>query len=239
MLDKKKIIVVIPARGGSKRVLKKNIIKICHKPMITWTLTELIKFVEKEQIIVSSDDQEIIEIVKKFGIDVPFIRPKELSDDFTLPEEAVKHALAWYEKNICKIDYILIVYPTAIFIEKEDLLNACKLITKNINTSVVFSAVEFAYPIQRAIRLDKENNIEMFFPDHYKTRTQDLQKTYHDAGQFYLCKSEVIRQSLPLFNKKSKFIQIPKIRAIDIDYMEDIKLAEAIMHQKLSITAKK
>ena len=226
------IIVIIPARGGSKRIKKKNIFNICNKPMIVWSLLELVKLIDKNKIILSSDDQEIINVVKKFGIDVPFVRPKELSGDHIIPGEAIKHALDWYEKRVNKVKYVLIVYPTAIFLNINDLKKAYSVIKNNKRCSVVFAAKEFSHPIERAIRFDENENIEMIFPEYYKTRTQDFKKSYHDAGQFYLCKSEIIRESVPLFNKNSKFIILPKIRAIDIDNIEDIEIVKALMNYR-------
>ena len=223
------LLVIIPARGGSKRIPYKNIVQVCGKPMIVWTLIELLKIINKEKIIVTSDDLKIINIVKNFGVDVPFKRPKHISDDYTSSSEAIKHALKWYEKNIRKISYVLIVYPTAIFIDSEDIKNACKLINENKNYSVVFTATEFIHPIERAFRFDKNHKLKMLFPEHYETRTQDLKKSYHDAGQFYLCRKDILINSEPLFNKSSKFIILPKIRSIDIDNPEDIQIAEALM----------
>lgn len=231
---RKQLLIVVPARGGSKRIPKKNILNICQKPMIIWTLKNLLKFANKEQIIVSTDDDEIANTVKSLGISIPFRRPKSLSGDHVLPNEAVKHALKWYEDNVKKIKYILIVYPTAIFLEKKNLELACNMMEKNCNYSVIFSATEFAHPIQRSFRLDKSNCIKMIFPNHYKTRTQDLEKSYYDAGQFYLCKKEIVNKSIPLFNKNSYFIKLPKTKCIDIDNYEDIKLAEALMEKNVS-----
>ena len=223
------LLVIIPARGGSKRIPNKNIVKVCGKPMIIWPLIELVKIIDKKRIVVTSDDLKIINIVENFGLDVPFKRPKNISGDYVLPIEAIKHALMWYEKNIRKVKFVLIVYPTAIFIDSKDIKKASKLITENNNYSVVFAATEFIHPIERAFSLDKNNKLKMLFPKHYKTRTQDLKKSYHDAGQFYLCRKDILLNSEPLFNKKSKFIILPKIRSVDIDNPEDLKIAEALM----------
>lgn len=233
MYEKDEILVVIPARGGSKRVPKKNILKIAGKPMILWTLQEVNKFIDKKNIIVSTDDKKIAEIVASFGIELPFIRPKQLADDFTTTSEVAKHALSWYEKKNKKIKYIIIVYPTSIFLECSDLLNAYRFMKKNKDCSVFFTVAEYSHPIQRAIRSKGENKAKMINPKYYNTRTQDLEKSYYDAGLFYFCKSEIVRDSKPLFNKDSSFMILPKIKAIDIDSMEDVQLAKILMQDKI------
>ena len=227
------ILAIIPARGGSKRIKKKNIVNICNKPIISWTLLELLKLIEKKKIVVSTDDKNIVKIVEGLGLEIPFIRPKSLADDFTTTSEVAKHALNWYEKNISSIDYVLIVYPTAIFVEVNDLVKAAKLMKKKPDCNVIFSATEYNHPIERALRVDDKNKVTMVFSEHYQTRTQDLQKSYHDAGQFYLCKSDVIRKSKPILNINAQFIIFPKTRAVDIDTLDDIELAEILFENKL------
>ena len=102
------------------------------------------------------------------------------------------------------------------------------------NCTVVFTVKEYDHPIERALKLDDFGNIKMILHKHYKTRTQDFKKSYHDAGQFYLCRSDVVRKSVALFNKNSKFIILPRSRTIDIDNQEDIEIAEALMKSKIS-----
>ena len=127
------------------------------------------------------------------------------------------------------MQYTLIVYPTAIFIEHKDLISAYKFMKENKKCTVYFGAAEYSHPIQRAFLLDKNKKIKMINPNLYKTRTQDLEKFYYDAGQFYFCQSTVIRKSMPFFNKDSSFLILPRTKAIDIDHMGDVKLAEIIM----------
>lgn len=233
MYKKDEILVVIPARGGSKRVPKKNILKIVGKPMILWTLQAVTKFIDKKNIIVSTDDKKTAEIVASFGIEVPFMRPKGLADDFTTTSQVSKHALSWYEKKNKNIKYIIIVYPTSIFIECNDLLNAYEFMESNKDCTVFFTVAEYSHPIQRAIRSKGINQAQMINPKYYNARTQDLEKSYYDAGLFYFCKSEIVRNSKPLFNKDSNFVVLPKTRAIDIDNMEDVKFAKLLMQDKI------
>ena len=226
-----KIIAIIPARGGSKRVKNKNIRKIKNHPMILWTLSELQKFISKDKIIVSTDDKKIKKIVEDFGIKVPFKRPKEISDDFTITVDVAKHALDWYEKKYEKIKYVLIVYPTSIFLNFTDLVFAFDYLKKNKSCSVFFSACEFNHPLERAFYL-KENKMKLMFPHEINTRTQDLKKHYYDAGQFYLCNSDIVRNSKSLLNENSNFITLPKNRVIDIDDEEDLELAKTLFKKK-------
>ncbi len=232
MIKKEQILVIIPARGGSKRIPKKNILKIDNKPIILWTLSEILKFIDKEKIIVSTDNSEIKKIVEDFGVSIPFTRPKELSDDFATIGEVAKHTLEWYEKKFFKVKYTLIIFPTAIFLDHADLDYAHNFMEKNQECSVFFGAAEYTHPIQRAIFMDDNKKIKMLNPQHYKSRTQDLKKYYYDAGQFYFCKSEIIRNQTPLFNENANFKILSKINALDIDYDDDIKLAEILMKSK-------
>ena len=227
------ILAIIPARGGSKRVKNKNIINICDKPIISWPLLEVSKLIKKKHIIVSTDDMVIAKVVKDLGFKVPFIRPVELADDFTTSSEVVKHALNWYEENFSSIDYVLIIYPTAIFYESSNLIEAVELMKKNPDCKAVFSASKYPHPIERALGVDETNNVEMLSPKHHKTRTQDLKDAYYDAGQFYLCKSDIIRNSENILSANSKCIIFPKIRSVDIDSIDDIELAEILFKNKL------
>ena len=161
-MRKNKILIVIPARGGSKRIPKKNIKKIGNKPMIEWPIKELLKTFRKDQILVSTDDLKIKNICEKFGLKVPFMRPKRLSGDKTGTIEVVNHALKWFEDNFFSVDYVLIVYPTAIFLKNTDIKLAINKINKHKNCQCVFSASTFSYPIQRSFYIDSKNNVKMF-----------------------------------------------------------------------------
>ncbi len=233
MSIRSKILVVVPARGGSKRIKNKNIRIIKNKPMIIWTLNELMKVIDKNKIIVSTDDKKIKKIVEEVGLKVPFIRPSEISDDFTPTQDVAKHALNWYENNNNKTRYTLIVYPTAILLQHTDLLHAYDFMKKKSSCSVFFTAGQFSHPIERAFRLDNKKQFKMINPNFYTKRTQDFKKSFYDAGQFYFCKSEIIRESKPLFNKNSNFIVLPKNRSIDIDDEGDLELAETLLKNQI------
>jgi len=224
-----KVLVVIPARGGSKRIPKKNIKPICGMPMIFWPLRELSKLFSKKQILVSTDDDEIISELIKWGIKVPFKRPKELSDDFTGTTEVAQHAHQWFELNIEKVDYVLIVYPTAVMLSYKDIQSAFETLQRDRECKSVFSATTFPFPIQRSVFLNKSGFAEMYEPHNYHRRSQDLPDAYHDAGQFYFCRSQSIRSGLNPFDGTSKMQFLHRRKVIDIDTLEDLEVAEIMM----------
>ncbi len=234
----KKTLLVIPARGGSKRIKKKNIKNICGKPMLAWTLNQLNKFISKQYILVSTDDKEVLKLAKSFGLNVSYKRPKNLAGDHISTLEVIKHALNWYEKKYGKTTYTLIVYPTAIFIDTKDIYRAYNLILSKPSSSIVFSASLYSHPIERALRKGKNNITELIFPEHSETRTQDLKPSYYDAGQFYLCKSSFIREAKSILKCNSKFVVIPKSKAIDIDTSDDFILAESLLKRKINYEKK-
>lgn len=220
-------LAVIPARGGSKRIPRKNIKYFCGKPIIAWSIERAKECGIFNQIIISTDDEEIAEIAKKFGASVPFIRSKELSDDFSTTDDVMVHATKWLQENNEHLNLVCCIYATAPFIQKNDLLDAYKIFRKN-NYSYVFSATTFPFPIKRAIKKLKNGGIDMFYPNHYKTRSQDLEEAYHDAGQFYMGKPQAWINKERQFGLNSEIITIPQWRVQDIDSEEDWKRAEII-----------
>ena len=235
MFFKENILVVIPARGGSKRIPNKNIKLINGQPMIYWPLMIINQIVKANKVIVSTDSKYIKKTVENKGLKVPFIRPKSLSDDFTGTIPVVKHALSWYEKNIHKIDYVLTVYPTAVMLNKKDIIIAMKSLKDNAKCDTVMSATHFPFPIQRAVYEDNNGFAKMFEPKNYSKRSQDLRESMHDAGQFYLSKASAIRRGALLTNSNVKLHLINRNNVIDIDNIEDFEIAE----EKLKLYKKK
>jgi N-acylneuraminate cytidylyltransferase len=219
-----KILTVIPARGGSKRIPKKNIIDFCGKPMIAWPIELLQSIKVLDEIIVSTDSEEIAQIVKNLGAKVPFSRPRELSDDYTGTTAVIKHAVEWYMANVGPVDYVLTVYPTAVFLSTKDIEKAFDLL-RSSGSEIVFPGTEYPSPIQRAIYLDDQQRVAMFQPEHFTSRSQDLQTAYHDAGQFYFSKISAVLNETPFFSHTARMIVIPRHRVVDIDTMDDLKLA--------------
>lgn len=218
-------LAVIPARGGSKRIPRKNIKLFCGKPIIVWSIEAAIKSSCFDHVIVSTDDSEIAEIAIQHGAEVPFVRPLELSDDYVGTIPVIKHAVEWFKGIDNPADFTCCIYATAPFIRAADLQKSIDLIRLG-NVSYVFSITAFPFPIQRALTLNGEGCVQMLQPEHYHTRSQDLPETYHDAGQFYCGRSSAWLEELPIFNSKSLPIVLPRYRVCDIDTIEDWKRAE-------------
>jgi pseudaminic acid cytidylyltransferase len=218
---------VIPARGGSKRIPRKNIKEFFGKPMIAWSILAAIESGCFDKIIVSTDDAEIAEVSKEFGAEVPFLRPQNLSDDYTGTTEVTAHAINWFlQKSILFTD-VCCLYATAPFVQSSDLLRGLDILS-NSKSTYAFSVTSFAFPIQRAIRLHNSERVEMLQPAHLNTRSQDLEEAWHDAGQFYWGKSTAWTQLLPIFSKDSSAVKLPRHRVQDIDTVEDWERAECL-----------
>ena len=222
-------IAVIPARGGSKRIPRKNIKNFCGKPMIAWSIEVAIKSNCFDRIIVSTDDSEIAEIAKKYGADVPFIRPEELADDYTGTNDVVRHTIEWLINHEIHPDEVCCIYATAPFVQAEDLQKAYIKLSEN-KCNYVFSATSYAFPIQRAIKIFADNRMEMFCPEYENTRSQDLDEAYHDAGQFYWGTTIAWLNQDSVFNLNSMAYILPRYRVQDIDTLEDWQRAELMFN---------
>lgn len=218
---------IIPARGGSKRIPRKNIRLFAGKPMIAHSIETAKKSELFDKIIVSTDDQTIADISNQYGAETPFIRPGELSDDFTGTHAVVGHAVKWLIHSGHHLDAVCCIYATAPFIEQQDLLNGYELFRQGKWDSVL-AATTFSYPIFRSFKTNKDGGLEMFFPKHYHSRSQDLPEALHDAGQFYWAAPENWMASPKGFNEKSTVVLIPNWRVQDIDTLEDWERAEII-----------
>lgn len=219
-------IAIIPARGGSKRIPRKNIREFCGKPIIAWSIEAALKSDCFDQVIVSTDDSEIADIASQYGAEIPFMRPVELANDTAATIPVIKHAIEWFTNNEQKPDLACCIYATAPFVTKEDLVRGQEIISADNNIDYAFSVSSYAFPIQRAIRITNEDKVEMFQPEHFNTRSQDLEEAYHDAGQFYWGQSDAWLASKPIFNSESAPIILPRHRVQDIDTSEDWLRAE-------------
>ena len=211
---------VIPARGGSKRIPRKNIREFCGKPIIAWSIEIAIQSGCFDKIIVSTEDSEIASIAQLYGAETPFKRPAKLSDDYTTTTEVVSHAVHWYFDNGVNLTAVCCVYPTAVLMQAEDLREGLKLLLNN-NLGYVLSVTSFPFPIQRALRITSEGRTEMFNPKNQNIRSQDLEEAWHDAGQFYWGNSESWLKKKPIFSTNSMPIIIPSYRVQDIDTPDD------------------
>ena len=220
-------IAMIPARGGSKRIPRKNI-KLFHgKPMIAYSIEAAQKSGCFDKIIVSTDDQEIADVALAYGAEVPFLRPANISDDHATTMDVIQHTIHWCESQNMAVDLLCCIYATAPFIEAQDLQRGLQML-ENTCVEYVFSATTFAFPIQRAISLKENGAVKMFQPEHLSTRSQDLEEAYHDAGQFYWGKISAFKDGLAIFSSHSRCVLLPRKRVQDIDTQEDWELAEAL-----------
>lgn len=217
-------LAVIPARGGSKRIPRKNIRPFCGKPMIAWSIEAARQSGCFDRIIVSTDDGEIAAVARDFGADVPFLRPPELSDDHTGTIPVIAHAIQWQQQHGESPTEACCIYATAPFVRAEDLQRGLDLL-KHADCDYAFSVTSYAFPIQRALRIKENGRMEMFQPDHFNTRSQDLEESYHDAGQFYWGNTRAWLAGTPIFSQSAPVI-LPRCRVQDIDTPEDWARAE-------------
>ena len=220
-------IAVIPARGGSKRIPRKNIKLFCGKPMIAWSIEAALNSECFEQVIVSTDDEEIASIARNYGADVPFVRPKNLADDHTGINPVIAHAIEWLNSQGLNPNLICCIYATAPFICLSDMQAGLDLIVEN-NCDYVFSVTSFAFPIQRALKFEDDGKVGMFYPSNFYTRSQDLEESFHDAGQFYWGNAKSWYSKNTILDNKSTIYELKKYQAIDINTLDDWKWAEKL-----------
>lgn len=211
---------VIPARGGSKRIPRKNIKDFLGKPIIAYSIQAALSSGLFSEVMVSTDDNEIADIALKFGAKVPFIRSKDNSNDYATLADVIDEVKEQYMKIDRKFDNICCILPTAPLITIENLVKAFKLLA-NPNVDSVRPVVRFNYPIQRAVKLSDSGEVSMFYTEYLNARSQDLESGYHDAGQFYWMKSDVGLRG----NKRYAF-EIEDIQCQDIDNEADWEMAK-------------
>lgn len=220
-------IAVIPARGGSKRIPRKNIKPFCGKPMIAWSIEAASSSGLFERIIVSTDDAEIVEVARQWGAEVPFIRPEALANDHAATTPVIAHATQWALDQGLDVAAVCCIYATAPFVQTDDLKRGLAELNSG-NWDYAFTVTDFAAPIFRSFKQTVNGGIEMFFPEHFATRSQDLPIALHDAGQFYWGRTAAWLESRRIFDKRSKPVVIPRWRVQDIDTPEDWKRAEML-----------
>lgn len=232
-------LAVIPARGGSKRIPKKNIRAFVNKPIIAYSIEAALNSGLFKRVIVSTDDNEIAEVARYYGAEVPFLRPAEFSDDHAGTIVAIKHAIEWIDKqDQDSPDAVCCIYATAPFVEENDLKEGLKILTGGA-WHYVFSATHFGFPIFRGFNKHADNSLEMFFPQHFQTRSQDLPEAMHDAGQFYWGRPQAWLQELDIFERWSTVVELPRWRVQDIDTLGDWERAEIIYNLMSELKASK
>jgi len=225
-------IAIIPARGGSKRIPRKNIRDFCGKPLISYSIAAAKESGLFDQIIVSTDDAEIRDVANALGAQTPFVRPAELANDHATTVPVIKQAIGWVQSHIGMVDKVCCIYATAPFIQSCHLHNAYRLLVEKNVTGYVFSATTFPFPIQRAFKVKSDGYVEMFEPHNYMIRSQDLEEAYQDAGQFYWADAQNYLLEKIFFSTDSMAYMLPRHMVQDIDTPEDWKRAE-IMYRVL------
>jgi N-acylneuraminate cytidylyltransferase len=220
-------VAIILARGGSKRIPRKNIKEFCGKAMIAWPINLVKKCGLFDHIIVSTDDEEIAEVSKICGAEVPFMRPEELSNDHVGTPEVMAHAVNWIHEQDWRPEAVCCIYATSVFLTVDDLKKGFDALSSG-NWLYAFSVTDFEYPIFRSFKAHPDGGVEMFFPEHFETRSQDLPEALHDAAQFYWGKPEAWLNHLTMFDLHSFPVMIPSWRIQDIDTEDDWKRAELV-----------
>lgn len=218
-------LAVIPARGGSKRIPRKNIRLFGGMPMIAWSIRAALESGCFDRVLVSTDDDEIASIASRHGADVPFMRPAELADDHTATVPVIAHAVRWQSANGPAPDAVCCIYATAPFVKAADLRRGLQVLEAS-GADYALSVTGYAFPIQRALRLTPEGRLAMFEPQHVATRSQDLEEAWHDAGQFYWGRTAAWLDGVPLLGPASAPVLLPRHRVQDIDTIEDWERAE-------------
>jgi len=217
---------VIPARGGSKRIPRKNIRSFHGKPIIAWSIEAALESGCFDRIIVSTDDPEIAAVGNEFGAETPFLRPDELSDDTAPTSVVVKHALEWHRDNGLIVDACCCLYATAPFLSGTSIREGLDKL-QSTDADFVVSVTSFPFPIQRACRI-QAGRLSMIDPAQYLVRSQDLEHTFHDAGQFYWGRSDAWIELKPIFGERTAPVVLPRFHVQDIDTLEDWESAEIL-----------
>jgi len=222
------VVAIVPARGGSKRIPRKNIKPFLGTPLIVRTIGTLVDSHLFDIVIVSTDDEEIAHLAVEAGASAPFRRPAELADDLSGTAPVIRHAVQELEPELgTTVGIVCAVYPAAVFTRSRDLIESLPMMDDG-EVDFVFAATTFAYPIQRALRRLPDGSCEMLWPQHLMTRSQDLEETYHDAGQFYWGRRDAWLSERAVFSARSRLYLMPRHRVQDIDTAEDWESAELL-----------
>ena len=228
-------VALIPARGGSKRIPKKNIRNFLGKPIISYTIEAAQKSGCFDRIIVSTDCSEIKEVATSLGAEVPFERPDDISDDYSTAIDVIKHTIIWLRENNLPLDLICCLYATAPFIEASNIIKGLEKLNSEPGAFFAVTVTSFPFPIQRGVMI-KNERMKMFQPEHFLTRSQDLEEAYHDAGQIYWGKPEGFLKDIPVLSEASIPIVLPRHLVQDIDTEEDWKRAELLYQANQSFS---
>jgi pseudaminic acid cytidylyltransferase len=223
---RREAIAVIPARGGSKRIPRKNIREFAGKPMIAWSIEAALASGCFDRVIVSTDDDDVAAVAEKYGAEAPFRRPANLADDYTGTIPVIAHAIQWLGEQGESSDSVCCIYATAPFLDVEDLKAGFRALQSSDDVDYSFAVTSYAFPIQRALRLTPAGRVGMFQPKQFATRSQDLEEAWHDAGQFYWGRARAWLDGVPIFADCAVPVKLPRHRVQDIDTLEDWRRAE-------------
>lgn len=216
-------ICIITARGGSKRIPHKNIREFCGKPIIAYSIEAALESGLFDDVMVSTDDEAIAAVARKYGASVPFMRSAAASGDYATTTDVLSEVLGSYEERGRSFDSVCCLYPTAPFVTSKKLQDAQRLFDRGADT--VLSVVRFSFPPQRAL-MKEEGSMRFWQPENAVTRSQDLAPLYHDAGQFYFCRTELITRLGTLLGPVALGYEVSETEAQDIDNPSDWELAE-------------
>ena len=220
-----KRLAIIPARGGSKRIPRKNIRPFCGVPIIKYSIDAAIQSQCFDEIMVSTDDKEIACIAEKYGAKIPFLRSAATANDYATTADVLVEVINNYSKIGINFDYVCCIYPTAPFVTPEIINDSYNKIIQNKAKSA-FPVVKFEYSIYRGLRKNKDDKLEMLWPKNISVRSQDLEEAFHDAGQFYWLKVDSLMKEKIVFSDQSIGIEVSCLNVQDIDNENDWKLAE-------------
>lgn len=227
------MIAVIPARGGSKRIPRKNVRELNGRPLIAWTIEACLTSGAFDRVLVSTDDEQIASVARASGAEVPFVRPAELSDDFAPTVDVIAHAVGWLVAQGSVFDLACCVYPASVFLPAGDFVGARDLLGARPDAAYSATVTTYPYPVQRAVRLAEDGRLTFVQPENAESRTQDLEPLWHDAGQFYWGRTDAWLQRMPILPNAVGY-PVDAHRIVDIDTEEDWTRAE-LLHRLLQV----
>lgn len=219
-----KSLCIIPARGGSKRIPRKNIKPFMGKPIMAYSIEAALKSELFDEVMVSTDDEEFAEVARQYGATVPFLRSEATANDYATTVDVLLEVVETYKQRGKEFDTICCLYSTAPFVTSERLKEASSKLSDNVDAC--FTMVEYSYPIQRSLRINEAGQVKMKYPEHLKSRTQDLEKVYHDAGQFYFVKTKTLTEEKTVWCKHTAPLVLSELEVQDLDTLTDWQLAE-------------
>lgn len=217
-------VAIIPARGGSKRIPRKNIKLFCGKPIVAYSIEAVLRTKLFDEVMVSTDDLEIAEVAKKYGASVPFLRSAETANDYAILKDVLNEVLGEYKKHGKIFDEVCCILPTAPLIEAEDLIKGHSILEEKQCVSVV-PVVKYSYTIFRSLKIE-DGRLVMNWPENYPKRSQDLPEAYHDAGLFYWYSKAYFEEKVPGFGEYACPYILSEEKVQDIDTEDDWKIAE-------------